>query len=425
MEYELPVSFFEQALAVACQAVFAIDPAGRVRYWNPAAERLCGYPAADPTGRVVPDLILPRDVAEVVPAIWFHVESAYRSVLDTGEAVSGLEVSGVTDADSGRVHFWLTSLYPVRVGTAIIGVGLVLVDITDRRETEEFRSVVMDNIAEGPREPKERHDQTMESLGRLSAGIAHEIKTPIQFVGDNMRFLATAYQDMLELLSVYRSSMDLSSGEISWVECAARVMEAEKNADIDYLATEIPVAVEHSLEGIERVASIVRAVKSFSYKDSQHSYADLNAALMTTLTVARNEVKDVADVTLDLGEIPEVLCSVGELNQVFLNLLVNAADALREQGARGEIRVSTRSQGAMVMISIADNGPGIPEHRQRVIFEPFFTTKGVGKGSGQGLALARAVLDKHCGTIEVHSALTEGTEFVLRIPADGRPEKPE
>jgi signal transduction histidine kinase len=226
---------------------------------------------------------------------------------------------------------------------------------------------------------------------------------------------------MLDLLLVYRACMDGSAGGSSWEERSERAAKAEGAADIDYLTTEVPAAVEQSLEGIDRVASLVRAMKSFSYKDSSdRSYADLNEALTTTLTVARNEVKYVADVVLDLGELPEVLCHVGDLNQVFLNLLVNAADALQEKGERGEIRVSTRAEGTTAVIGIADNGPGIPADLQRVIFEPFFTTKEVGKGTGQGLALARAVVaDKHGGTIEVHSAPGQGTEFVIRLPIDG------
>jgi PAS domain S-box-containing protein len=281
--------------------------------------------------------------------------------------------------------------------------------------------VVADLRERHQREVAARHDQKLESLGRLSAGIAHEINTPIQFVGDNTRFLANAYEEMLELLLVYRDCLDPSAAATSWEERNRRVAEAEMKADIDFLAEEVPGAVQQSLEGIERVASLVRAMKSFSYKDSNdRSYADLNEALKTTLTVARNEVKYVADVTLDLGDLPEVPCQVGDLNQVFLNLLVNAADAMQDKGERGEIRVTTRIEDSVVVISIADDGSGIPEHLHHTIFDPFFTTKEVGKGTGQGLALAKAVLEKHGGTIEVRSVMGQGTEFILRLPLDGK-----
>jgi PAS domain S-box-containing protein len=300
------------------------------------------------------------------------------------------------------------SAAPLHTGSQLPGTVLVFRDITELRARQRTQLT-------------DRHDQKLESLGRLSAGLAHEINTPIQFVGDNTRFLASACQDMLELLLVYRECLGTTGG-IPWQERKQRAEDAESRADIEYLAAEVPAAVEQSLEGVERVASLVRAMKLFSYKDSEdRAYADLNEAIKTTLTVARNEVKYVADVVLELGELPEVRCHVGDLNQVFLNLLVNAADALQEKDGRGEIRITTRSEGPMVMISFADNGPGIPEDLRHAVFEPFFTTKEVGKGTGQGLALARAVvLDKHGGTIEMRSEVGQGTEFILRLPVLGK-----
>ncbi|GLY96770.1 PAS domain-containing sensor histidine kinase [Actinoplanes sp. NBRC 103695] len=270
-------------------------------------------------------------------------------------------------------------------------------------------------------EVEARHALKLESLGRLSAGLAHEINTPIQFVGDNTRFLAEAYQDMLDLLLVYRACLAPTTGEVNWDERIRRAHEAEIKADIEYLAIEIPHAVSQSLEGTERVASLVRSMKSFSYKDStEQAYADLNEAIRSTVTVARNEVKYVADVVLQLGELPDVRCHLGDLNQVFLNLLVNAADALTDKDERGEIRISSATDGPAAVIRFSDNGPGIPEDIQQSIFEPFFTTKGIGKGTGQGLALARAVMEKHGGSIGMRSVIGEGTEFILRLPIDGK-----
>jgi signal transduction histidine kinase len=293
---------------------------------------------------------------------------------------------------------------PLVTGGATPGTVVTFRDMTEVRQAEL----------------ESRHDQKLESLGRLSAGLTHEINTPIQFVGDNTRFLASAYEDMLELLLVYRDCLAPSLGELGWAERTLRAQRAEAKADIEYLAGEIPTAVSQSLEGIERVAALVRAMKSFSYKDaSEQSYADLNEAIRTTLTVASNEVKYVADVVLDLAELPEVMCHRGDLNQVFLNLLVNAADALADKTERGEIRISSVVAGPTVVIRFADNGSGIPERIQQSIFDPFFTTKGVGKGTGQGLALARAVLQKHDGSIEVRSVMGEGTEFTLRLPITG------
>jgi PAS domain S-box-containing protein len=345
-----------------------------------------------------------------------------RPLSDFVKGDIGDPIAAVLDGDAGLVR---------RVDCAVVAAdgSSVPVELAVRRlrredGTEVALGVLVSLQERHRRELEARHDQKLESLGRLSAGIAHEINTPIQFVGDNTRFLASAAQDMLDLLLIYRECMQTTGGGISWSERVERAAQAEKEADVDYLASEVPIAVQQSLEGIDRVASLVRAMKAFSYKDSRdRSYADLNDSLTTTLTVARNEVKYVADVVLDLGELPPVLCYAGDLNQVFLNLVVNAADAMEEKGERGEIRITTRAEGPMVTVRIADNGCGIPEHLQRTIFEPFFTTKEVGKGTGQGLALARAVvIEKHGGTIDVHSTPGEGTEFVLRLPVDGKRE---
>jgi signal transduction histidine kinase len=335
---------------------------------------------------------------------------------DLGDTICDL-ATGADDTSAHRVDGSLRTAADVG-----IPVELAIARFPSPTGADGFIGVVADLREQRRREIEDRHDQKLEALGRLSAGIAHEINTPIQFVGDNTRFLADAYQEMLDLLLVYRDCMDTSSGQVTWQQRHERATAAERQADIDYLTAEVPSAVAQSLEGIERVASLVRAMKSFSYKDSRdRSYADLNEALTTTLTVARNEVKYVADVVLDLGELPEVLCHVGDLNQVFLNLLVNAADALQDKGERGEVRITTQAEDGMAVIRIVDNGCGIPPHLHHVIFEPFFTTKEVGKGTGQGLALARAiVIDKHGGSIEVNSEPGKGTEFVLRLPVDGK-----
>jgi two-component system NtrC family sensor kinase len=473
--------------------------------------------------------LLGRPAPEALAAIWPQLEAGYDRARQTATAVVGTVVTASAPDDADGLRSWLLGCYPVRVEDQTMGVALVLVDVTEREQAQAFRSVIMDDMAEGlytvdgegkltsmnraasemlgwqekdllglsvhavvhaapwhgtplpesecplrrirtgaqsvqtvdetfvrkdgstfgvacsvasletgggppgavvtfrdmtevrRAELEASHDQKLESLGRLSAGLAHEINTPIQFVGDNTRFLADAYQDMLELLLVYRECMAPALGELQWSMRTERAQQAEAKADIEYLAAEIPAAVGQSLEGVERVASLVRAMKSFSYKDSsEQAYADLNEAIRTTLTVARNEVKYVADVVLDLGELPDVLCHLGDLNQVFLNLLVNAADALKDKAERGEIRITSTTVGPTAVLSFADNGTGIPEDIQQSIFEPFFTTKEVGKGTGQGLALARAVLEKHGGSIEVRSAIGQGTEFILRLPIAGK-----
>jgi PAS domain S-box-containing protein len=389
---------YEHLAEMLQSAAFRCDPKGILEWVSPSWLTLTGFSAETMVG---------QPLSQYIPGKPDN-EGSYSFPGPTDElthrAHGSLLVSGGSSVPV------LVILKRIRVQEH--GGGAVLGVVTDIREQQQ-------------RELGIRHDQKLESLGRLSAGIAHEINTPIQFVGDNTRFLASAYQEMLNLLFVYRECMDSPAGGMSWNEHGERARKAEQKADIDYLAAEVPAAVEQSLEGIERVASLVRAMKSFSYKDANdRSYSDLNEALRTTLTVARNEVKYVADVILDLGDVPDVLCHVGDLNQVFLNLLVNAADAIGEQDGRGEIRISTRTEGSTVVIAFTDTGCGIPEDIRQVIFEPFFTTKEVGKGTGQGLALARTVVhEKHGGTIEVHPGATGGTAFVLRLPIDGKGSK--
>ena len=198
--------------------------------------------------------------------------------------------------------------------------------------------------------------------------------------------------------------------------------EAEEAADLDYLAERMPRAFERTLEGVERVTSIVRAMKEFAHPDRREkSPADLNRALANSLTVARNEYKYVAEAETAFGAIPPVLCHVGELNQVFLNLIVNAAHAIGDvvQGTdrKGTIRVTTAADGDHVVVRVADDGAGIPAELRGRVFDPFFTTKAVGKGSGQGLAIARnIVVAKHGGSIAFETEVGRGTTFIVRLP---------
>jgi PAS domain S-box-containing protein len=262
----------------------------------------------------------------------------------------------------------------------------------------------------------------LEAVGRLAAGIAHEINTPIQFVGDNLRFIQDAFRDGNVVLEKYRRLHEaVLAGPIP-----AAVFEdldsALRAADKDYLAEEIPKAITQSLDGLDRVATIVRAMKAFAHpgqKDKAPS--DLNKALGNALIVARNELKYVADIETDFGDLPPVLCHLADLNQVFLNLLINAAQAIGEvvkkTGGKGRITVRTRRDGNQAVVSISDTGCGIPEAIRPRIFDPFFTTKEVGRGTGQGLSLARAiVVEKHGGRIVFEPNPPRGSTFVVYLP---------
>ena len=266
-----------------------------------------------------------------------------------------------------------------------------------------------------------RHAQKLEAVGLLAAGIAHEINTPIQFVGDSTQFLRGGFDDLLRLLDAYGQAVG-ATGDEERAQLEATLKPAEEAADLEYLREEIPEAFERTLDGVRRVADIVKAMKQFGHPDGRtKDHANLNEALQNTLVVARHEYKYVATVETELGCIPLVPCHIGDMNQVFLNLIVNAAhavaDAVADSGGLGVIRVRTRDEGDDVVVSVEDSGRGIPEEIRTRIFDPFFTTKAVGKGTGQGLAIARSiVVDKHGGSLWFETAEGRGTAFHVRLP---------
>jgi PAS domain S-box-containing protein len=272
-----------------------------------------------------------------------------------------------------------------------------------------------------------RHAQKLESVGRLAAGIAHEINTPIQFVGDNVRFLDTAFTDLDRLLAAYRELVATAQANGDINAALRGLDEVATEIDIDFVMEEVPVAVTQTLEGISRVAHIVRAMKAFGHPGTEEkSRADLNEAIKNTIVVANNEIKYIADVETDLGDLPLVHCHLGDINQVVLNLVVNAAHAIGAANrGRGTIRVSTRLDDGHAVIEVADTGTGVPAEIADKLFDPFFTTKEVGTGTGQGLALVRTlVTDRHGGTIDFTSTVDVGTVFTVRLPVAGFGELP-
>lgn len=278
----------------------------------------------------------------------------------------------------------------------------------------EVRAVVLSFRDISPLKAAEREalqSSRMASVGQLAAGIAHEINTPIQYIGDNLRFIADSMADIAVAVSAGRQSGN------------AEFERALDEHDVAYLLDEVPRAVSQSLDGVGQVARIVLSMKEFSHPGSTNkTMADINRALDSTITVSRNTWKHVAQITTDFAaDLPPVPCYAGELNQVFLNIIVNAAHAIEAAGRNdaGAIHVTTRAQDGFVAVTISDNGTGIPESVRDKIFDPFFTTKEVGKGTGQGLAISRdVVVVKHGGRIEVNSRDGEGASFTVWLPLD-------
>ena len=273
-----------------------------------------------------------------------------------------------------------------------------------------------------------RHAQRLESIGQLAAGIAHEINTPIQYVGDNTTFLADAFGGLRSLLSKYERLLTAAQECGAPDEVLNDVASVAESIDISYLLEEIPKALAQAKEGLGRVSKLVGAMKEFSHPGTKEkTLCDLNRAIESTITVSRNEWKYVSNVEKDLDpKLPLVLCLPNEFNQVILNLIINAAhsiaDVVGKTGTgKGTIRIATRDFQDWVEISIQDTGTGIPAHAQARMFEPFFTTKEVGKGTGQGLAIARSVVvDKHQGSIHFETEEGKGTTFIIRLPKEGK-----
>jgi PAS domain S-box-containing protein len=261
----------------------------------------------------------------------------------------------------------------------------------------------------------------LESIGELAAGIAHEINTPTQYVGDNVRFLGDAFENVQRCIEAL-SALIAQHGETM---PSKRVREQLDRTDMPYLCEEIPKAIAQSLDGIHRIAKIVAAMKEFSHPGQERTPTDINHAIANTITVATNEWKYVARIETDLdASLPAVAVVPGEFNQVILNIIVNAAHAVAEargsDGSKmGTIRITTRRVPGWVEIDISDDGCGMPRHVQDRIFDPFFTTKPVGKGTGQGLSIAHNVIvKKHRGSICVNSEPGQGTTFTIRLPLE-------
>jgi len=388
-----------QLLASISSIIVALDMEDNIVEWNQCAEKSFGLPRTEVIGKKLSECSIDWDIKKVSREINLCKTSWQRGSLDDvrlthqnkKERLLGISFNPVLGL-SGKIR----------------GVLIHASDITDRRHLES-------QLAQA---------QKLESIGQLAAGIAHEINTPTQYVGDNTRFLKEAFEDMNRALKNYGQLFNAVKKNAVSDHLIQEVEKVVHETDIAYLMEEVPTAIEQTLEGLARVTKIVRSMKEFSHPGvDEKTTVDINDALENTITVARNEWKYVADVKTDFEvNLPLVACLPGELNQVFLNIIINAAHAISdasEDGSekKGIITASTRSNGNSVKIRISDTGRGIPEDIQPRIFDPFFTTKEVGRGTGQGLAISHTVIvEKHGGSISYETELGKGTTFIIQLP---------
>jgi len=394
----------EMILNSAGEGIVGLDENGNVTFVNPAGARTLG-----------------REPDELVGKMYHELSHHSKSNGDPYPLEECPVHKTLRDGDVPRVDhevFWRSNgtsfpieytSTPIREEGKITGVVVTFRDVTEKRTLES-------QLVQA---------QKLESIGQLAAGVAHEINTPTQYIGDNTRFLQDTFQDLQRLLDSYDGLLQSSREGTVTDELLEAVEEAVEQADLEYLVEEMPKAIEQSLDGVQRVATIVRSMKEFSHPaGAQMQAVDINRAIENTLIVSRNEWKYVADTVTDLDpNLPPVVCLPGECNQVFLNLVINAAHAIGEKSGdgstseKGTITVATRRDGDWVEIRVKDTGTGIPEEIRSKILDPFFTTKEVGRGTGQGLAIAHSVVvEKHGGTLTFDTQSNQGTTFIVRLP---------
>jgi len=386
-------------LASIKSILIGVDSYDCISHWNEAAEDCFGLSAEQVLGRQIMEIGIKWDWEKMLENILAcmtgsHETKRFDVRFQHAEGINGLlSVVAAPSVDLNGVH----------AGFLLIGE-----DVTEQKS----------------RESRLQQVQKLQSIGQLAAGIAHEINTPIQYVGDNVRFLLEAFEDMNRVITQGRVIFSEAKQSAVSLEVLQRMEQTMEDIDLDYLQEEIPSAIEQTLGGISRVAEIVRAMKEFSHPGSEKRVAtDINRAIESTIMVSRNVWKYQADVVTSFDDsLTSVPCIAGPFNEVILNVIVNAAHAISGvvgdgSDGKGVIKVSTECLDDWGEIRISDTGTGIPKDVQPHVFDPFFTTKEVGEGTGQGLALSHDIIvGKHEGEFTFETEIGKGTTFIIRLP---------
>jgi PAS domain S-box-containing protein len=293
-----------------------------------------------------------------------------------------------------------------------------LTDITDRREMEEVlkktgeeQKLLIEKLQQA--QAQLLQSEKMASIGQLAAGVAHEINNPVGFVNSNMGSLRSYVETLFKVIDGYDAILARANGS---PDTATAIAQLKQQADLEFLKEDVTALVKESMDGLKRVKDIVQSLKDFSHVgETDWQMADLHHGLESTLNIANNEFKYKATIDKQFGQLPLVKCMASQLNQVFMNLIVNASHAIKESGV---ITIRTGTEGDWVWVEVGDTGVGIPPENLSRIFEPFFTTKPVGQGTGLGLSLSYNIVKKHGGRIDVESEVGKGTRFIIRLPVE-------
>ena len=292
----------------------------------------------------------------------------------------------------------------------------VLRDVTERIKSEENIKKKNEDLQTACNDLKNTQSQLLQSekmasIGQLAAGVAHEINNPIGFISSNLNVLSGFGYDIKKIIEKYEELRRSNNQEKTWQELDNLIQEI----DLNFLLNDFENIIRESQEGTERVKKIVKDLKDFSHIDeAELKYADINKGLESTLNIVWNEIKYKAEVIKEYGELPEILCHPMQLNQVFMNILVNAVQAIEK---KGKIKIVSRDlKNNTIEIRISDTGIGISKENLGKIFDPFFTTKEVGQGTGLGLSMAYGIIQNHGGSIEVESQIGQGTTFIVKLP---------
>jgi PAS domain S-box-containing protein len=382
--------------------VISTDKDGLITLFNQAAESITGYSRVEVLGKHIQDVIIILDEKTN------QVSSDPLFKLLNKSSSKPIGHLTLVDRSGSKLLISSSSAPVCNNEGSLVGYVMVINNITEQKRIESQLML----------------SQKMESIGQLAAGIAHEINTPMQYVGDNTHFFKEAFHAMIEMQKAHEVTSTANLDMESLNKSVAALKELKEHLDVDFYISEVPAAIQQSLDGIDRVRQIVLAMKSFSHpRQKEKRPADINQGIDTTVTISRNEWKYIADLITELDpNLPPVVCEINEINQVILNMIINSAQAIQEaqdngKSRPGQIVIKTRAKGDFVEICITDSGMGIPAAYINRIFDPFFTTKEVGKGTGQGLSLAHNIIVKqHHGSIHVESEPGQGTTFTLQLP---------